>query len=270
MVLAGEPFEDPRVQEAIGVGVPWARLIQGYFPDQEVQITVLAQGQEFGLAYDVEYDPDKARALLEEAGFSGFQLLLLFISDDEASFPDIAEEIGWYLGEIGIMVVGPVPVEADRVHDAMAEIISANETILWLGWQGTVPTPPPSIVTQGTIQLVDGQSFDFLTGDVGEITGGDLYVLLSPAGGCDDQDSFWANNSPQRGGVDLGELSESDLSLIQAPPLESTYDCSCVPIEWNHVYAYLQNQQGMVVIFRVLDHQERQSVYLEYVVIKGP
>jgi ABC-type transport system substrate-binding protein len=252
------------------VGVPWARLIQGYFPDQEVQITVLAQGQEFGLAYDVEYDPDKARALLEEAGFSGFQLLLLFISDDEASFPDIAEEIGWYLGEIGIMVVGPVPVEADRVHDAMAEIISANETILWLGWQGTVPTPPPSIVTQGTIQLVDGQSFDFLTGDVGEITGGDLYVLLSPAGGCDDQDSFWANNSPQRGGVDLGEFSESDLSLIQAPPLESTYDCSCVPIEWNHVYAYLQNQQGLVVIFRVLDHQERQSVYLEYVVIKGP
>ena len=132
-----------------------------------------------------------------------------------------------------------------------------------------VVTVSPSVIARGTVRLVDTQSLDFLTGSVGTYTGGDLYVRLSPLS-CKGLDSFLANNTPQRGGVDLGILPESDLSLVQVPTSESAYDRFCVPIRQDHVYAYLQNREGLVAVFRVTAYQERQSIDLEYVVIESP
>jgi hypothetical protein len=131
---------------------------------------------------------------------------------------------------------------------------------------------PRQIVTGGSIDLTHLQSFDFVSGSLGQVTGGDLYVGLDPTvdpSSCDGQDAFWANNVGQRGGVDLGAY-DGDLSLVQPPQSVSAYDRFCVPIQVDHVYAYLQKDEGLVVVFRVVWHAEHENVALEYVVFEGP
>jgi hypothetical protein len=87
LILTKYPFEDQRVRQAIQRAVGWEELAQKFFPDEYVTLSLgLLEGDllEASDVRDLTYDPEKAKALLAEAGFpDGFGVLLLVPPDQE-------------------------------------------------------------------------------------------------------------------------------------------------------------------------------------------
>jgi ABC-type transport system substrate-binding protein len=133
VTFGGDPFSDPRVQEAVLHAVPWRELTEQVFPDEDVPVGVdLWQvGLVLDDAREVPFDPDRAWELLAEAGFAeGFRLHLLFSLEDE-QLAIMAEIMAEVLSELGI-IVEPLPLPAADAPAAMGELIAAGESVLWL------------------------------------------------------------------------------------------------------------------------------------------
>jgi hypothetical protein len=71
---------------------------------------------------------------------------------------------------------------------------------------------PISQSSSRDVVLKDGNSFDFLKGEKGQYTGGEFYV-----GSENGQAKLWANNTPQRGVLDLGNIGNADLQSVSIP-----------------------------------------------------
>ncbi len=126
------------------------------------------------------------------------------------------------------------------------------------------------VIASGQIELLNLESYDFVTGEKGFQAGGDLYVLLQDTS-C-YQFEIWANFPPQKGGLYLFSGFEDDLAILDPEDMgfqDDEYDPFCVELFLDGVYVYKRHAQpGAYIIFRV-DQLSDKSVTLTYVVLAG-
>jgi peptide/nickel transport system substrate-binding protein len=124
--LPVNPFLDRRVREAIHLGLDRERLV-GRLPTRGIPASQLVPRDIFGFAPslpDPRHDPERARALLREAGFAGgFSATL----HTRAILQDTGAIVKEQLAEVGIQL--QVEVMADSDHFAALE---AHDLSLWL------------------------------------------------------------------------------------------------------------------------------------------
>lgn len=103
----GQPTEDARVRQAMNYAVDVDAIIDSLFDGfAKPAIGLVSTGE---LGYDnaepFGYDPDKARALLAEAGYpDGFAMDMACPAGAYTHFEEVCEAVAGYLGEVGIDV----------------------------------------------------------------------------------------------------------------------------------------------------------------------
>ncbi|MGC4190108.1 MAG: ABC transporter substrate-binding protein [Thermomicrobiales bacterium] len=101
-----KPFDDPRVCQALNYAIDVETIAATLVAPESHRLAALYPDPR-GLGFDPDlapfaYDPDKARALLSEAGLAdGFATTLQFAATEKA---DALEAIASYLGDVGIHV----------------------------------------------------------------------------------------------------------------------------------------------------------------------
>lgn len=123
------------------------------------------------------------------------------------------------------------------------------------------PTPTIFIPLWRTVTLSHTQSFDFDQKRIGQITGGDLYYLAQDTqqgGAC-----FWANNTDQIGGRDLGFHQADELETLPLP--RDRYSNQCLLITRGHVYVYAMKGDARLAVFRVAANGPN-TVTLQYLI----
>ncbi len=101
-----EALKDVRVREALLRAIDRTTLTEALFPGSAVIDTLIPGWDEWYLpdAVEYSYDPDAARALLEEAGFDFSEELRLRYSVKGSSTADLMEAIAVYWRAIGLKV----------------------------------------------------------------------------------------------------------------------------------------------------------------------
>lgn len=130
-----EPFDDPRVRQALHMAINKEDIVNGVLND----LGTVAHGplapDVLGYSEDIDYiehNLEEARELLAEAGYpDGFEATLL--TDDERQRQDIAQLVQHQLSEIG------VEVDIDMTEfGTYLERAQQGETEMFLGSWGTV------------------------------------------------------------------------------------------------------------------------------------
>jgi hypothetical protein len=133
LLTEGGAFEDPTVQRAVLAAVDKEAVLAGAFPGQEVRFRS-ALGREEIDARQIPYDPEMARASLEEAGYArGVPVFLLFSEGDE-SLTRMAEGMSKYLAEAGFEVE-LVPVAEEELGTMVPLMREGGKSVMWLEWR---------------------------------------------------------------------------------------------------------------------------------------
>jgi len=121
--IGGELFNDEWVQNALGFGIDWGALRDEI---GEVVLLDFLSGKTLAGPTGPTYDPEQARALLEEVGYYGFDTALFFDPEDELA-AGLAEWVASYLYDVGIYpeFVGVAPADA---RAKLATMIEAGES----------------------------------------------------------------------------------------------------------------------------------------------
>lgn len=98
-------MQDPRVREAILHAIDREELAKSLFPDlANVVNSGVQTGDSNSIIGDYEYNPEKAKQLLEEAGYDfNHTFRILYYYKDQTSV-DFIDAVAYYLGEIGMKV----------------------------------------------------------------------------------------------------------------------------------------------------------------------
>ncbi len=103
----GQPTEDARVRQAMNYAVDVDAIIDALFDGfAEPATGYVATGElGYGAVEPFGYDPDKARALLAEAGYpDGFSMDMACPAGAYTHFEEVCEAVVGYLGDVGIEV----------------------------------------------------------------------------------------------------------------------------------------------------------------------
>ena len=107
--FGGGQLDDPRVQEAFVTAINQDAVLGEAFADQEVGLTAVIGGEPRD-ALTIPYDPEKALALLEEAGYDQGQLVRIIFPEKDDQRATAAKLIAGDLSRIGIEVeLNPFP-----------------------------------------------------------------------------------------------------------------------------------------------------------------
>ncbi|MDT8858088.1 ABC transporter substrate-binding protein [Paracoccaceae bacterium Fryx2] len=101
MNMEGEIFDDPKVRQAAAHAIDRDLIIDRILDGNAARIDGILSPDAFGASDlpDIAYDPEKARALLAEAGFpDGIDITM----DAESAFKDTAEAVASLLTKVGI------------------------------------------------------------------------------------------------------------------------------------------------------------------------
>lgn len=133
LTFGSYPFSKPQVLRAVLHAVPWVKLSEQIFPGQDVPVAVhlLWEGPMLDDAREVPYDPDRARALLAEAGFAGGFSLVLMLGPPEDERFTMAKMMTEPLGNIGIDVA-IVAIPPDDAPVKMVVMSTAGQPVVWL------------------------------------------------------------------------------------------------------------------------------------------
>lgn len=98
-----EYMNDPRIRQAITYGVDWKSIVESTFGERAmVTTTGVAATDPVYIGEQYSYDPDRARQLLEEAGYDfSHEFRLLYYYTDQTTI-DIIDAVVYYLSELGI------------------------------------------------------------------------------------------------------------------------------------------------------------------------
>lgn len=123
-------LSDVRVRQALNYAIDRDALTTAVYGKDAVAIvqSALTNWPSFDESLESEYpyDPDKAKALLAEAGYQdGFTLPITFFGFDQAN-ADMAEAMGGYLSEIGVTLeLRPISTPADLVPTLSSGSVAA-------------------------------------------------------------------------------------------------------------------------------------------------
>lgn len=98
-------FQDSRVRQAIAIGVDWSVVTKnayGSLGQQATSVLPTSMSNYYKNEGAYVYDPDAARALLEEAGYSSGDIVLNALASTTPEHLRIYETLQYYLNEIGI------------------------------------------------------------------------------------------------------------------------------------------------------------------------
>lgn len=175
------PFDNEQVRQAIGMAIDRQRIVDAFYPPGSVVADQFLPSSIFGYTEEptwYEYDPEAARALLEEAGFGdGFDVTLSYRDVVRSYLPSpgtVGVDIQDQLSEIGINVTVEV-MESGAFLDAS----SAGELPMYmLGWGADYP------------DATNFLDFHFGAGASDQFGEGfeDIQSLLTEAGQVNDQD----------------------------------------------------------------------------------
>ena len=124
----GGQLADPRVQEAFVAAIDKKGVRSMAFADEDIQLTARI-GDDLVNAYDIPYDPDKALALLEEAGYDHGQTVTLLFPEEDDQVATAAKRIAGDLSLIDI-AVDLQPVPGADLSAVMTKLASAGEPVI--------------------------------------------------------------------------------------------------------------------------------------------
>jgi|GEM_PF-452238 len=109
------PWADIRVREAIAIAIDYDAIVKDILRGYPKYFPLLAPGDN---GYDPDlkpypYDPARAKQLLKEAGATGLQFELPYISGASTGIKETAEAVALYLGRVGIKAVAR-PIEGPQ------------------------------------------------------------------------------------------------------------------------------------------------------------
>lgn len=109
------PWADARVREAISLAIDRQAIVKDVLYGHPKHFPLLAPTD---LGYDAElkaqpYDPERAKALLKEAGVAELAIELPYISGAATGIKETAEAVALYLGKVGIKA-SPKPLEGPQ------------------------------------------------------------------------------------------------------------------------------------------------------------
>lgn len=130
-----EPLDDPVVRRAVHMAINKEDLIDGVLNGTGIEARGPIAPDVFGYSDDIdyiEYDPEEAQRLLEEAGYpDGFEITLL--TDDDREREDTAQLLQSQLAEVGI------DINFDMTEfGTYLERAGEGDTEMFLGSWGTV------------------------------------------------------------------------------------------------------------------------------------
>lgn len=128
-----EPFDDPRVRQAINMAIDKEQIIEGIFDGNGIPAIGPLAPDVFG--YDdsvpgLEYDPEKARELLKEAGYEDGFKTTLWTNDNSRERLDIATNVQAQLKEFGI----DIEIETVEWGAYLEKTANGEHDMFILGW----------------------------------------------------------------------------------------------------------------------------------------
>ncbi|MCT2536070.1 ABC transporter substrate-binding protein [Aquibacillus koreensis] len=137
-----EPFDDPLVRQALSHAIDRESIIAAFYNGYGTPAKNIAPPSAFGFNDDVEafdYDLEKAKALLEEAGYGdGFEMDLWAMPVSRPYMPDankVAETIQASLAEIGVTA----NIQSAEWGTYLEDVVAGEYDSFLLGWTGDVP-----------------------------------------------------------------------------------------------------------------------------------
>ena len=128
LAFDGGQLADPRVQEAFVAAIDKERVRTWAFADEDVQLTARI-GDDLVNAYDIPYDPDRALALLEEAGYDHGQTVTVLFPEEDDQVAAAAKRIAGDLSLIDI-AVDLQPVPGADLSAVVTKLASAGEPVV--------------------------------------------------------------------------------------------------------------------------------------------
>lgn len=136
-----KPLDDKRVRQAISYAINRDRIVQqglgGYGLASSAPWPKSSPAYSDGTARRYPHDPARAKALLAEAGVSGLDLPLAFLS----SAPAVAQMIQFDLQQVGIKTTLE-PLDPAKFQ---AQLISQSMPALWAGSHGFAQVHPSTL-----------------------------------------------------------------------------------------------------------------------------
>lgn len=156
------PLTDLRVRQAINYAIDVQQIVDVIFEGRGRPLATLMTPEQFGFDASIQpygYNPERARALLEEAGFaSGFELNMEAPISRYPKDSEVAQIIASQLGQVGIKVNLEIQEWGTYVGQFGAE---DGPPLYLLGW--SIPTfDPDSILTP---LLTAGATYSRFTDD---------------------------------------------------------------------------------------------------------
>ncbi|MCM3489823.1 ABC transporter substrate-binding protein [Alkalihalophilus marmarensis] len=102
-----EPLDDVRVRQALNHAIDTQEIIDTILDGYGNRIATYQSDLSFGYNPDlepVEYDPELAKQLLDEAGVEEGTTLEVYTSGDDSTFREIVQAVGFYLEQVGIQI----------------------------------------------------------------------------------------------------------------------------------------------------------------------
>src|SRR5690625_1165184 len=138
-----EPFDDPKVRQAINMAIDKSEIIDGIYDGAGIPAVGPLAPDVFGYDPDVEgleYDPDKAKELLAEAGYEdGFSTTIW--TNDSRERIDVATNVQAQLKEIGI----DLEVEILEWGAYLDKVDNGEQEMYILGWSNSTATADTGI-----------------------------------------------------------------------------------------------------------------------------
>ncbi|MBT3337574.1 MAG: hypothetical protein HN855_13350 [Anaerolineae bacterium] len=181
-----------------------------------------------------------------------YLILVLALSLGACNVPDNSEAL--------TPITKPEDTQADQIEEPIEPTPYSEEV-----------RTSSNIITSGEVEILNLESFDFVTGEKGIQTGGDLYIRTADTSDCGSAE-IWANIPPQGGGLFLFSGMNGDLSTIDPASMglrDADFSPFCVELLVDGVYLYKRNvSPGDYVIFRVINLLP-EAVSLSYIVINA-
>lgn len=163
------PFNDPRVRQAVAYAIKREDIVKTAFYGRGAPLTGLPVDDNSEIAGDAtqnlfNYDPDKARALLEEAGMIGQQVTLLS-SSTYSMHQDTALVVQQYLNAVGLQVELDLPEWGARVAQG-----NSGQYQFAINGSSTVVNDPDGLTSMiGTAAPSYQRSFGYSNAEIDEL-----------------------------------------------------------------------------------------------------